>query len=232
MKGVILGLCPDARLVDLSHDIAPFDVDAAGFAVAQAVPWFPPGTIHLMVIDPGVGTDRRGLVVRGERACYVAPDNGMLGPLLTQDTPQAVHHIVPTERIAPARSNTFHGRDLFAPAAALLALGTPIGQLGPAVDLSTLRGFPPPTVTAPQVIQVDRFGNLITNVTPDQLTGVDAIGINGHTLPLVRCYGEIAPGRMGALIGSADRLELFVREGNAAEALQAGRGTRITVPPP
>jgi len=231
MKGVIWGICPDAQVVDLTHQIPSFDVDSASFAVVQALPYFPDNTLHLIVVDPGVGTARRALAVQGTRGRYVAPDNGVLGPILAEDPPKAAHEIVPSDRVPRALSDTFHGRDVFAPAAAHLAAGIPLEQLGSPIDDDLVNGFAPPEKRQDgwlaQVIHVDRFGNLITNITPENLAEINTIKINGLTLPVVRRYGDIGTGHVGALVGSADRLEIFVREGSAKEALKAGRGSQV-----
>jgi S-adenosylmethionine hydrolase len=225
MKGVILGITPQARIVDLCHQIPAYDTEAAAFCVVQAVPYFPPGSIHLIVVDPGVGTDRRGLIVQGKQALYVAPDNGVLGPLMAADT-----HLE-TFEIAHVEGGTFHGRDVFAPAAARLALGSHPNQLGAPVPQPSVVNFPGPKRTDDgwlgRIIHVDRFGNLITNLSHRHFSEMTALRIGNTDLPLADCYGDVTAGGMAALLGSARRVEVFIREGSAHETLKMGRGTPV-----
>jgi S-adenosylmethionine hydrolase len=231
MKGVILAIAPEARLVDLSHEVAPFHVEQGAFVVAQAVPHFPEGTIHLVVVDPGVGSARRALVARGRRACYVGPDNGVLGPLLALDGPAEVHAIGTPDFLPQGRSATFHGRDVFAPAAAHLALGRPLADFGPKVEEDLSRPFAGPVETAAgwtgAVLHVDRFGNLITNLPNALADRLSAVEIAGRRLDVVPSYGALARGEPGAVPGSVERIEVFVREGSARDLLGAGVGTPV-----
>ena len=172
MKGVILGICPEATLVDVSHDIRPQAVRQAAYVLSTAAPYFPPGTVHMVVVDPGVGSERRPIVVQTDRATYVAPDNGVLSMVLSQEPARRAIQIrvaEPRYRL-PQISATFHGRDLFAPATAHLACGVEPGELGDPLPLSDLVTLP---VLQPQrqsdgswlgeVLHIDRFGNLITD---------------------------------------------------------------------
>lgn len=232
LKGVILAIAPHARLVDLSHEVAPFATQQAAFVVAQAVPHFPAGTVHLVVVDPGVGSARRALVARGRHAAYVGPDNGVLGPLLALDGPVTVHAIGTPDFLPRRRSATFHGRDVFAPAAAHLALGKPLEAFGPRVAEDLARPFAAP-VEVPEgwrgtVLHVDRFGNLITNL-PNTLTDrLAAVEIAGRRLAVVSHYGAVAPGAAGAVAGSEARIEVFVREGSARGVLGGQVGMSVT----
>jgi S-adenosylmethionine hydrolase len=221
MKGVILSIAPDARLVDLSHEVAPFHAEQAAFVVAQAVPHFPPGTVHLVVVDPGVGGPRRALVARGGRGRYVGPDNGVLGPLLAEDGPAEVHAIGAPDFLPAARSATFHGRDVFAPAAAHLASGVPLPAFGPRLEENLAVPFSTSVVTEGgwegRVLHVDRFGNLVTDLPNALAGGIATVEVAGQGVPLCRTYGDVARGAAGALAGSAGRIEVFVREGSARD---------------
>jgi S-adenosyl-L-methionine hydrolase (adenosine-forming) len=234
MKGVILGIARDARLVDATHEIAPHDVTEGALALEAIAPWFPPGTVHLAVVDPGVGTARRGLVVVRERALFVGPDNGLFTPFLDEGGWGAFELVAPAYRLREV-STTFHGRDVFAPAAAHLAQGVAPERLGPAVA-DPVR-LPWPTVreatgaVAGTVLHVDRFGNLVTSIRADAFGAWGGISVRmgGKALPFVSTYGDLEPGQPGALVGGSGRLEIAVREGSAAVRLKASRGTPVVV---
>jgi S-adenosyl-L-methionine hydrolase (adenosine-forming) len=232
MKGVILSIAPNARLVDLSHEVAPFHTEQAAFVVAQALPHFPAGTVHLVVVDPGVGGARRALVARGRHAAYVGPDNGVLGPLLAMDGPAEVHAIGTPGFLPRARSTTFHGRDVFAPAAAALALGRPLEDFGPKVaeDLATPFALPVETSDGwhGAVLHVDRFGNLVTNLPNTLADRVAAVEIAGRRFGVVASYGGVERGQPGAVAGSVERIEVFVREGSARDQLGGVVGMPVT----
>jgi S-adenosylmethionine hydrolase len=231
MKGVILGIAPRVRLVDITHEVAAHDVLEGALALEAAAPFFPSGTVHLAVVDPGVGSRRRALVLAAAGQWFVGPDNGLFTPFLGD---RAVELSASWCR-ATEVSRTFHGRDVFAPAAAHLALGVEIERFGP--DLPDPVRLPWPVASRQggavrgEVVHVDRFGNLITSVGERDLSGGDLVQIAGRELPIVGTYADLAPGGMGGLFGSGGRLEIAVREGSAARILEAGRGTRITVRP-
>jgi len=231
MKGVILSIAPAARLVDLSHEVTPFHTEQAAFVVAQAVPHFPADTVHLVVVDPGVGTERRALAARGRHACYVGPDNGVLGPLLAGDGPAAVHAVGHPPFLPAARSATFHGRDVFAPTAAHLARGVPLEAFGPPVAENLAVPFAPatehPDRWEAQVLHVDRFGNLITNLPNALAETIAAVEVAGRRLPLCGSYSDVERGEPGAVAGSVDRIEVFVREGSARDLLGGVVGMRV-----
>lgn len=235
MKGVILNICPEVALVDITHGIDPQAVQQAAYLLSTAVPYFAPGTVHLVVVDPGVGSRRRAIVVETERALFVAPDNGVLGLALKQTAPrQAICLTEPRYRLSQV-SATFHGRDIFAPAAAHLACGISPGEMGdpiPLPDLVTLPSLEPQQHPdgswLGEIIHVDHFGNLITNLRlPDSLSpGTVKLGreqIEG----LSRTFADVAPGEMVAYVGSSGHLEIAVREGNAAHQLSLGVGDPI-----
>jgi S-adenosylmethionine hydrolase len=235
MKGVILSRCPGAAIVDSTHEIGPQDVREAALFLAQAVPWFPPGTIHLVVVDPGVGTERRPLAVRAGGQRLVAPDNGCLTLLLRRLELEEARVIEAEGAVASA---TFHGRDIFAPAAARLACGTPLAALGPeAGDLLRIP-WPEPrletaaggTAATGEIVHVDRFGNLVTSIDRGALGAYECteVEIGGRrSIPFRRTYGEAAPGELLALWNSAGLLEVAVREGSAAVRLGLGRGAGV-----
>jgi hypothetical protein len=237
MKGVIASIAPDAVVVDITHDIPPQDVAAAAFALAQAAPCFPPGTVHVVVVDPGVGGPRRGVAVDDGWQRFVAPDNGSLA--LVAPSPRAVHEITnPDWRRVGDRGEpapTFHGRDVFAPAAARLAAGAEVAEAGPAIELQArLWGAPPPVDVKPgrvsgHVIHIDRFGNLISDVRgPEHEEGV-TVRLGKLSLPLLRTYRDVERGKPVAYVGSAGTVEIGVREGSAAKKLKLGRGAAITL---
>jgi S-adenosylmethionine hydrolase len=234
MKGVIVGIAGDVTIVDISHDIAAHDVEEAAFALETAARWFPPGTIHVAVVDPGVGTVRRGLVVEAGGHRFVGPDNGLFTPFLVNEA-RAFALDTPAYRL-PAVSATFHGRDVFAPAAAHLALGVDPARFGPRVaapirlawDVATVDG----TRIRGRVVHVDRFGNLVTSIRADLVAAAGEglrVKLGRQLLPLVRTYGDLRRRHAGALIGSGERLEIAVREGNAARRFSARRGTPVVV---
>ena len=234
MKGVILGIAREARLVDVSHEVAAHDVTEGALALEAAAPFFPAGTVHLAVVDPGVGTERRGLALVTAAARFVGPDNGLFTPFLGGRDWRAFELTAPDYRLR-AVSRTFHGRDVFAPAAAHLALGLAPERLGPAVDdpvrlhWSTVREAH--GAVAGTVLHVDRFGNLVTSIRAEAFESFGAISVRiaGRALPFVGTYGELMPAQAGALVGGSGRLEIAVREGSAAARLRARRGTPVVV---
>lgn len=220
MKGQILRRCPEAQLVDLTHEISPQDVRAASFHLEQSTGYFPPGTVHLAVVDPGVGTGRRMVAVRTETAIFVAPDNGLLTRALRE-----VEILESVELVAPrSASSTFHGRDVMAPAAAELAKGRPLWELGPnlEVPLAWLE-FEPPELSFDKVqasvLSIDHFGNVAFDL--GQMAGVDIFDlgsrwtIRGRELGVSRTYGEVEEGASVLLWSSQRLLELAVRNGRA-----------------
>lgn len=238
MKGVVLGIAPDASLVDITHEIAPQDVLAAALELAACWRDFPEGSIFVVVVDPGVGTARRAIAVAAGDRLFVAPDNGVVSLVLDEQPPTASVEIAERKYLRPVVSRTFEGRDRFAPAAAWLARGIDIRALGPAAaDLARL-DVPSPRATAHglvgTVLTIDRFGNLISNIGSGLLqrlgTPVPLVRVDDHSpVPFVRTYGDVAPGTVCALVGSSGYLEVAVNGGSAARLLGAGRGARIVV---
>jgi S-adenosylmethionine hydrolase len=224
MKGVILARVPEATLVDITHDIPPQDVEAARLTLARVWRRFPPGTVHLVVVDPGVGTERAALAVSSDERFLVGPDNGVLSPALLVAGARTVALEVP-----PTAAPSFHGRDVFAPAAASLALGAELRLLGQTVAAPRIRRTPEPQRTGDggllgEVICIDRFGDAVTNLVGIRGGFVEAAGLS---LPLRRTYGEVAPGAPLAIVGSSGLIEIAVRDGNAAQRLQLTRGTAV-----
>ncbi|MFI5230497.1 MAG: S-adenosyl-l-methionine hydroxide adenosyltransferase family protein [Gemmatimonadales bacterium] len=226
MKGVLLSRAPDAQLVDITHDIPPQDIERARLTLARVWRRFPPGTVHLVVVDPGVGSSRAALAVSSDDRFVVGPDNGVLSPALFVAGARAVELQAPT-----TSSATFHGRDVFAPAAAALATGTPLDSLGHDAPSPIIHRTPEPVRGADgslhgQVIVVDRFGNGITNL----------VGLRGGTIelgelriPIRHTYSEVLRGEAVAVIGSTGFIEVAIREGDAARVLGLRRGTEVTL---
>jgi S-adenosylmethionine hydrolase len=235
MKGAMLRRAAGLLLVDVSHDVAPQDLDEATFFLEQSYRWFPPGTVHLVVIDPGVGTARRAVAVCAEGHYFVAPDNGVLsGVLAREHTARALDSRVLGPEPA---SRTFHGRDIFGPAAACLAaslLG--FNELGsPCTELEKNERVPPRwqggSLVA-RVVSVDRFGNLITNAPRSRLsTSRPTVELAGRSFPLVGTYEDLEPGQCAALIVSYDTVEIACRNGSAARELDAARGDEVRITP-
>jgi len=238
MKGVILGINPQVELVDLCHGVSPHDVLEAAFLLHTAYRYFPPGTIHVVVVDPGVGGERRPLLAEGIHGYYLAPDNGVLSYLYASGEIQRVRALTKAEYFLHPVSQTFHGRDIFAPVAAHLSRIGRADPFGEAVidvvkiDLPGVekrgRG-----VLIGSVRHVDRFGNLITNISAEDLATLPRpwkVKIKGQTIQgLTSSYDAIPPGVAGAIIGSAGTLEVFIHRGSAAKTLQVKRGSRVRV---
>ncbi|MEJ7809098.1 MAG: SAM-dependent chlorinase/fluorinase [Gemmatimonadaceae bacterium] len=230
MKGVLFALAPDITIVDIAHDVPPQDVEVARLALARYWRRFPPGTIHMVVVDPGVGSSRLGLGAFSGERYVVGPDNGVLSAALLLPGAEVVALTEP-----PRASATFHGRDVFAPAAAYLARGEPLAALGRAHTDPVLRRTPEPRrledgAISGQVIAVDRFGNLMTNLIAPRGGRVSCAGRDVGDIR--RTYADAAEGSPVALIGSSGLVEIAVRDGSAARALGAARGAEVTLRPP
>jgi S-adenosylmethionine hydrolase len=228
VKGVLLTRAPGATLVDVTHEIPPGDVLAAQYVLERTWPRFPAGTVHLAVVDPGVGSERRALAAVTEGHGFIAPDNGLLTPMLDGATVVVLHE--PADA-AP----TFHGRDLFAPAAAALALGAAVETLGPAVSDPVRRSPPKPAeregAMIGHVVYVDRFGTLVTNLPGEAAAKARVVWIGAHTLgPVRRSFSDVPSGTPLALVGSGGALEIAVRNGSAAATLAAQVGTEVRIP--
>ena len=245
MKGVILSINPDAQIIDISHQIAPQDIDAAAHTLFSAYPYFPPETIHVVVVDPGVGSARRIVCISCRDQVFIAPDNGVLTRVIDHEKiDRAVGVENPVLFLHPV-SRTFHGRDIFAPVAAHLSNGRDMGDLGPALTPDTIvrRPMERPLLSntgilSGVVVQVDRFGNLVTSITKNDIRaayGADkplVITIGPHRLAGIgKFYGEVPPGTPLALFGSSDRLEISVCSGNAGQYFGVCRGAVVRVYP-
>jgi len=243
MKAVILGLCPQARIVDLCHDIAPQDIREAAFLLDTAWPYCPQGTVHVIVVDPGVGSERRVVAVEAYGQQFVAPDNGVLSYVLARAREYLACSVERREYFLLEVSQTFHGRDIMAPVAARLASGLPVEAVGPAVEDPLVR-FPisrpvaGPAGLEAHVIHVDRFGNLVTDLSEaDLLTwqrergaGRIVIRVADSVIEEVRlAYAGAQPGELLALFASTGRLEIAVNMGSAARCLGVGRDAIVLV---
>jgi len=241
MKGVMISACPPARIVDLTHDIAAGQVGAAGFWLGQAWRWFPGGTVHVAVVDPGVGTDREILCIEARDHCFLSPDNGLAAELLRHLDDATARSVAPATFAAigarPA-SNTFHGRDLFAPLAAALASGQVLPEaVGPEKETLTPSPIGRPTDQGPdlvgEIVVADRYGNLISNLPAASLAGrtVPRIRLLDHSLEVSRTYADTPEGTLLALVNSMDYIEVAVNGGSAERALDAPPGTPVRLVP-
>ena len=239
MKGVILSINPQIQLVDISHDVPPQDIIEAAWLLRTAYRYFPAGTVHLVVVDPGVGSNRRAIAVRAFDSYFVAPDNGVLFWALRDASIDAVE-LTNRDYFRSEVSATFHGRDVFAPVAAHLAAGMPLEALGRAVLDPVRLDIPEPLVTPGQirahVAHIDRFGNLITSIDVSLLDAFApdrralAIQIAGHRITgIATTYSDASPGELLALIESTGLLEIAAREASAAALLQARRGAEVLI---
>jgi len=239
MKGVILGLNPRAVLVDLTHEIPPQDIRAGALVLAGAAPYFPPGAIHLAVVDPGVGSSRRALAAFAQGQFWVGPDNGLFHFALAGHREARIVSLENRALFLPQVAATFQGRDLFAPVAAHLSLGLDLARLGPPVTDPVPLDLPEPEYAPDaargEVIYVDRFGNLVTNLNAaallDWLAGRDLrLKLGGLTLRgLARTYGDRAVGEFLALMGSHGFLEVACNQDSAARRLNAEVGTPLEI---
>lgn len=238
MKGVLLNLAPESRIVDITHNIDPQNVRQGALVLQTAYPWFPKDTIHVAVVDPGVGSGRKSLAVKMDSHYFVGPDNGVLTAVLNEKA--QVYELNRPEFFLETVSSTFQGRDVYAPAAAWLARKTPLASMGEIFANPHKLDLPEPVfqngALKGEIIYIDRFGNLFSNLTRNCLK--DSFGETDHLevrianrslAGLIDTYSDRQPGELGALINSWDRLEIFSREGNAAHALSCGLGEPITV---
>ena len=230
VRGMVLRHHPKAVLVDLGHEVPAQDIAAGAFWLLAAVGRFPAGTVHVAVVDPGVGTARRCLAVAAHEAYWLGPDNGLLSHVLEGDPAAEVRELDLEHLSLKPSSRTFHGRDVFAPVAGWLGSGrfgfTALGPRAPApVRLPAL------AAGAPRVVHVDGFGNLITNVAAAALVGVTHVRIAGRDLRLLGTYAEAPPGSLLGLVGSYGLLEIAENGGNAARTLGQGRGAAVELLP-
>ncbi len=242
MKAVILSICPEARLVDISHEIEKFNIRMGAFVLASAAPYFPKETIHVAVVDPGVGTKRRPIVVKTQSSFYVGPDNGVLMLAARKEGIRHVYHVASPRFMRSEVSKTFHGRDIFAPSAAHLAKEHVPSNFGPEIRDYVLPAFAKPKVgttgLAGEILYIDDFGNLVSNISLADLKQLDigegdafAAKFKRRELSVRLCsaYGEVPVENLLAIIGSSGFLEFSVNQGNASEVFGVTIGERVLV---
>jgi S-adenosyl-L-methionine hydrolase (adenosine-forming) len=242
MKGVILDIVPEAAIVDISHAVQPFDVLDGALTISQAYAYFPAGTVHLVVVDPGVGSARRPIIASTDKYYFVAPDNGILSLIYAQEERAHVRHITSDHYFLQPLSNTFHARDIFAPVAAYLAKQVDSHKFGDEIEDFTRFAAPRPKAAGDNrmravVLKVDRFGNLITNITPKDapmLFGADPapfkLVVGNKEITVIRTiYAEGTPGEVFGIMGSMGFLEIAANRGNAAQITGAGKGNEVSI---
>jgi S-adenosylmethionine hydrolase len=242
MKAVILSIHPQARIVDITHEVEKFNIRMGAFVLASATQYFPPGAIHVAVVDPGVGTKRRPVIVETKRSYYVGPDNDLLMLAAQKEGVGHVYHVNNPQYMLPRVSRTFHGRDIFAPVAAHLARGRSPSEFGPEIQGYNFPEFAKPHVGASEllgeVLHIDDFGNIVSNISAE---GLEKIGIregcslhvklDSETLTLKLCsaYGEVPAKTPLAIIGSTDFLEISINQGSASRTFKAKIGDPLRV---
>ena len=242
VKGVILNIVPDAEIVDICHSVQPFDVLDGALTIAQAYSYFPADTVHLVVVDPGVGTKRRAIVARTERHSFVAPDNGVLSLIFAREERLHVHHVTAEHYFLQPVSRTFHARDVFAPVTGYMAKGVAMEKFGDVITDFVRLEIPRPEVVNERtlrgtVLKADRFGNLITNITAEQAALLFQsqpppfkIMAGNREVPGVKsAYGEAAPGELFAILGSMGYLEIATNQGSALQMLGSGKGLPVEI---
>jgi S-adenosyl-L-methionine hydrolase (adenosine-forming) len=238
MKGVILGINPGTAIADITHEISAGDIRGGAFALAASCRFFPKGVIHVAVVDPGVGSDRRAIAVRAANGWFVGPDNGLLSWALRNEKIKAIRSLENEAYFLQPVSGTFHGRDIFAPVAAHLSRGVPIQKFGPALKDFVRLDWPEPRARwgrlEGEVVYIDRFGNAITNLEGGLLRGSDGAtceiyGRHRRVCPLKSCYQAVALKTPIALVGSSGFLEIAVNGGSAEKVLGVRIGTRVAL---
>ena len=227
VKGAILSVNPQAVIADITHEIPPQDIEAGAFTLLACYKTFPKGTIHVAVVDPGVGSTRRPIVVSANEQFFVGPDNGIFSYIYDREPSHRTFHVTAEKYFRPLPSSTFHGRDIFAPVAAALSNGVKPRKFGPEIlDQVRLPALLEPT----RIIHIDRFGNCVTNITRDIFKPDTNLLINGKTIRDFRnFYGEDSSTSPFAIWGSAGFLEISVNGGSAAKVLRVKRGERVVV---
>ena len=240
LKGVILGILPNATLVDISHGVTPYDLLDGALTIGAAYQYFPPRTVHLVVVDPGVGTERRPIVVSTGQQYFVAPDNGVLSLVYEREAAVSVRHITAQHYFLKPVSKTFHGRDVFAPVAAWLAKAYQTEALGEEITdyarFTLPRAKPSGSALNGVVLRIDAFGNLLTNFRPADLPqtmiagGKIALEVGGKRIEkLAQTFAQGAAGEPFAILGSSGFLEIAVNKGHAAHVLGVNRGAEVTL---
>jgi len=242
MKAVILTICPTATIVDITHEIEKFDIRMGAYILASATPYFPKGTIHVAVVDPSVGTKRRPLLIQTKHSYYIGPDNGMLVLAANSQRIEHIYKISNRELMLSKISSTFHGRDIFAPAAAHLANGTPPEEFGPEIREIVMPEFAKiirrKDMLIGEVMHIDGFGNIITNfgekeVELMKIKHIVNVKLRNAKLKLRFCkaYADVERQKPLALIGSHNFLEVSINQGNAAEVFKIRSGDKVTLFP-
>ncbi len=242
MKAVILSINPKVRIVDVSHKIEKFNIRMGAFVLASAIPYFPAGAVHVAVVDPGVGTKRRPIIIETKNDFYVGPDNGLLMLAAQREGILHVYHVSNQRFMLHRVSKTFHGRDVFAPVAAHLARGRHVSEFGPKIQDHVLPKFAIPTFrkngVLGEVLHVDDFGNVISNISAVDLEKTDIregscidVNLKGKNLALKLCsaYGEVAAKKPLAIIGSSAFLEISINQGNASQMFKVKAGDLLRV---
>jgi S-adenosyl-L-methionine hydrolase (adenosine-forming) len=240
MKGVILNINPEASVVDITHSVLAHDILDGALAIGQAYKYFPPRTIHIVVVDPGVGTARRPILVASDQHYFVAPDNGVLSAVYDRSESVSAWHVISEHYFLHPVSNTFHGRDIFAPVAAWLSKSWQTSSFGEHISDFVRFAMPKPKIDGGTikgaVLRMDHFGNLITNVTAQDVpelaspSGKLTISVgSGHITKVVHAFAEGTAGEAVGIIGSSGYLEISVNKGHAARTLGVGRGAEVIV---
>ncbi len=242
MKGVILNIAPNAEIVDICHSVQPFDILDAALTLAESYKYFPVRTVHLVVVDPGVGSARRPIIASSDQHNFVAPDNGVLSLMYAREERLHVRHVASEHYFLTPISNTFHGRDIFAPVAAYLAKGVDHEKFGPEVNDYVRFNAPKPKAADAKtikgvVLKVDRFGNLITNFTPNDVPALFAPQAAGFKITVGKkevtamktSYSAGAPGEVFGILGSMGYLEIAANRGAANQLTGAAKGTEVSI---
>jgi S-adenosylmethionine hydrolase len=243
MKGVILEIAPEAQIIDISHAVQAFDILDGALTISQAYSYFPSGTVHMVIVDPGVGTARRPIILTSDRHMFVAPDNGVLSLVYGREERLSVRHVTAEHYFLQPLSNTFHARDVFSPVAANLAKGVPADRFGEEITDYVRFGAPRPKPVDERtlrgvVLKVDRFGNLVTNITPKDAPQLFAaapaafkiaIGTKAQATRICTNYAEGAPGEVFGILGSMGFLEVAANRGSAFQLMGAGKGSEVNV---
>lgn len=238
MKAVILDISPNTNIVDISHQIEKFNIKMGGYVLASASPYFPKGTIHVVVVDPGVGTRRKAILIQTKNSYFIGPDNGVLVLAAKSQGIQCIYRIENPKFMLPEVSHTFHGRDVFAPAAGHLASEVSPTKFGPEIQKIVMPKFAEITKTqntlTGEVIHIDGFGNILTNFRQKDLGSIGKtvslkLKKTKLNLPLYKAYAEAEPHQPLLIIGSHNFLEISINQGNAAEKFQARIGDKVTL---
>jgi S-adenosyl-L-methionine hydrolase (adenosine-forming) len=240
LKGVILKINPDATIIDITHGVTPYDLLDGSLAIASAYPYFPARTIHVVIVDPGVGTERRPILVSGQNQYFIAPDNGVLSGVYEKESNLTVRHLTSEHYFLQPVSKTFHGRDVFAPVAAWLSKNWQPASMGETIEDFKRFALPRPKeadgLLKGVVMKVDSFGNLITNFRADDLTAESVekeqvqLQVGTHAVTrMVKIFASGNPGEPVAYIGSSGYVEIAVNKGNASKTLGIGRGTPVVL---